>query len=283
MDLDRVKRSEVPGWPGKSRRHNDGYEPDKWENQTGEWASGGDDIETCRRYWKDGYMADDIERLAEGIAAKAEGRVTKRTRRRRYGVVGELDGDRWANGDYETAWVDRPRNGDGLSPIVNIVFAYGANASKTAEHLKWSGIAGAALAKALEDAGWRVGLYANIAMYHGGSKLDKQVSSFLIPVKNPEEMLRPGQVGALFAHPASFRIRAFRAMGGLAIEDPGSILGYCRGWNQGGHSEALKSAIGNKLGGNTIFVMPAFSADEAQDVVNDALAKVTNPLHAEAS
>lgn len=276
MDLDRIAAADAPCI--KQRSNGDRYEPENWGENCGEWAAGGDDIDTVRRYWKDGYMADEVTALASKLAAKAEGRIVNRKRRRRYGMVGELDGDRWSNGDYQTAWIDRPRTGAGTSPIVNVVFNYGANSGAKAEQLQWSGIAGAALAKALEDAGWRVGLYALNTMYINSSD-NRQVSCNLIPVKAPEELLRPGQVGAMFAHPASFRIRCFRAMEGLARWDAGSHLGYSRSFEK--ISPLLKPHISELLGGNTQFVDQVLSEDKAVDAIKATLDKVTNPLMTE--
>tara|TARA_R110002110_G_scaffold970_7_gene3716 strand:- start:4996 stop:5967 length:972 start_codon:yes stop_codon:yes gene_type:complete len=234
-------------------------------------------IEEAYEIWAEGYMGSEITAMGEGLASKAEGLVVQRRRRRVYGPqAGELDADRWANGARDMAFVSRPRRGSKTSPIVTLAFAWGGNSSRKASELRWTGVAASALCYSLEAAGWRVGLTA-MPLNRGWVGKDWW-SAHLIPVKQPEEPLRPGQVGAMFCHPASFRIKHFYAMMAQWVST-GQALGSMRTLPE--IPSEMREDISQRLPGNTIFVDAAFNEGDAMAAVVKALEQVANPMRME--
>ena len=234
-------------------------------------------IEEAYKIWAEGYMGSEITAMGESLASKAEGLVVQRRRRRVYGPqAGELDADRWANGARDMAFVSRPRRGSKTSPIVRLAFAWGGNSRRKARELQWTGFAASALCYSLEAAGWRVGLTA-MPLNRGWVGKDWW-SAHMIPVKQPEEPLRPGQVGAMFCHPASFRIKHFYAMMSQWIAT-GSGLGSMKTISE--IPSEMREDISRRLPGNTIFVDAAFTEKQAIEAVVKALEQVANPMRME--
>lgn len=277
QDLDTYS---IPASEDRFAREERKHEPAEWPEQCDRrgWYSGDDDWQQTVEHWRDGYMQEEIAKLAEEVEAKAEGLVVNRKRRRRFnGVAGDLDGDRWVNGMHDSAFVDRPRSGGRQSPVVNLVFDWGGACSLKAEQIRWSGVAGAALAKALEAKGWSVGIYAAVVLV--STTHSKWSFNLTVPVKRPEEPLRVGQIGAQFCHPASFRCRAFRIMESMSWLDLGAGLGMCRTW---GHMpKHMTSWYHTTLGGNTMLLEKATSRREAEQVVEKVLDGIRTPLHVE--
>ena len=276
LDTYEIPESENRYCNGEEPRH----EPSSWPEQCDEsdWYSGTDDWAATQEHWRAGFMAEEIDKLSAEISAKAEGMVVTRKRRRRFnGVAGDLDGDRWVNGLYDSAFVDRPRSGGRQSPIVNLVFDWGGNANLKPEQLQWSGVAGVALAKALEAKGWSVGLYASVLLH--STSHSKWSFALTVPVKRPEEPVRVGQMGAQFCHPASFRCRAFRVMESLSFMRLGSGLGRCVAWKA--LPKYLTDYYPTTLGGNTMLLDGARSSSEAAAVVKRVLDGIRTPLHVE--
>lgn len=239
---------------------------------------GAESLAEAQEAWTQGYLGSEITAMGESLASKAEGLVVQRRRRRVYGPqAGELDADRWANGARDMAFVDRPRRGSRTSPIVTLAFAWGGNCDKRASQLKWTGVAASALCYSLEAAGWRVGLTA--MPINRSNRAADWWSAHLVPVKQPEEPLRPGQAGAMFAHPTSLRIKHFYAMMSQWVTT-GVALGSMRTLSD--MPKAMRGDIDRMLPGNTIFVDAAFNEADAMKVVVKALEQVANPMMAEA-
>jgi hypothetical protein len=278
QDLDTY---EIPESENRFCNNNDPrHEPSDWPEQCDQrdWYSGEDDWQQTVEHWRDGFMADEIDKLSAEISAKAEGMVVNRKRRRRFnGVAGDLDGDRWVNGMFDSAFVDRPRSGGRQSPIVNLVFDWGGNAFLKPEELQWSGVAGVALAKALEAKGWSVGLYASVILK--STTHSKWTFNLTVPVKRPEEPVRIGQMGAQFCHPASFRCRAFRVMESLSYMRMGDGLGRCVRWAE--MPKRITDYYTTTLGGNTMLLDGARDSSQAASVVKQVLDGIRTPLHVE--
>lgn len=252
-----------------------GYTPADWKERVpGDWYAGDakswDDL--CET-WRVGYMAEEISKMSSGLRAKAEGLIVPRKRkRRRHYEGGELSSDRWINGDYFTPFIVKDGGSRSL-PVVTIATAWGGNCDRKASELRWNGVAAAALADALTRSGWSVGI---TAWYSMQSNCDKNNgTSMLIPVKQPDEVLRIGKLGALLAHPASFRLRQFRLIKALPYVDSGPALGKSKPIAT--IPKPVQDKIRAMLPGNTIVLDSAYSEDTALHAVTQALAAIKNP------
>ena len=227
-----------------------------------------------------GYDTERVARIAKQVQAKAEGLVVQRRRRRKYGLDGELDAQRYADGLHDSAWVSRPRTGNRISPITTVYFEWGGNCDVGASELTWSGAAAVALCSALEAAGWRCGIYA---LATGKSKIKKKdghgVAATIIPVKQPEEPLRVGQVSTMCCLPATYRTLEFRNICNYQT-DMGSGLGSHVYWGSLRKSE--QDAILAALPGNAIRLESARSEYQAVQAIASALDKLRNPMMVEA-
>jgi len=254
----------------------DYYLPEGWPSRLGRDSRfyGAATIEEVQEAWDHGFMADEIVTMGKELAAKAEGLVVNRKRKRVYGAHGpEICADRWANGAHDTAFIHRPRHGAKSCPIASLAFNWGANCDMTGAQLKWTGVAAAALCHALESAGWSVGL--NACPLSSSTRCTGWDTTHIIPAKQPEEPLRPGQLGSIFAHPASYRLRHFMAKQTEWVS-PGSNLGHHNTLQQA--KPEMIAALRHLLPGNAVFVDSSYNREQALASVEKALEQVRNPM-----
>jgi hypothetical protein len=268
------KPNDWEGWCGPPECL-EGYGPDDWAQRVpDDWYAG--DAKSwpeLQETWRVGYMAEEIEKMSQGLRAKAEGLIVPRKRKRRkHHEGGELSSDRWVHGDYYTPFTVKA-GGTRSLPVVTIATAWGGNCDMKASQLRWNGCAAVALADALTRAGWSVGITAWYSMQSNADP--KNRTSMLIPVKQPDELLRIGKLGSLLAHPASFRLRQFRLIKALPLVDSGTALGRSKPIST--IPEEMRSKIRGLLPGNTILLDSVFDERSAIDAITKALESVKNP------
>ena len=268
------KPNDWEGWCGPPECH-EGYTPADWEaKMPSDWYAGDTPSwAQLQEEWRVGYMAEEIEKMSSGLRAKAEGLIVSRKRkRRRHHEGGELSSDRWINGDYHTPYIVKDGGSRSL-PVVTIATAWGGNAGLKAEQLRWNGCAAVALADALTRNGWSVGITAWYSMRSNEDKNNR--TTMLIPIKQPEELLRIGKLGSLLCHPASFRFRQFRLIKALPLVDSGANLG--RSMPLDSIPKPMYRKILDTLPGNTIVLDSVYSEDTALQAVAKALENIKNP------
>lgn len=235
-------------------------------------------VEEIERDWQVGCMQDEVEEMSAAIRAKAAGLVVPRKRKRRYGPIGaEVDSDRWAHQQYDTAFVSRPRQGRKSLPIVSILTQWGGHCGITHEALRWNGVAATALADALTRSGWAVGLH--IMCFHQSAKDKKTYSVYGIPVKQPHDVLNVGTVGAVACHPSTYRLLQFKLYQGMDWAKPGGGHGYPKTMDvfRSQHREMYDKIV-DTYPGNTIVLETSHDESAAIKNVTDALDSIMNPM-----
>jgi hypothetical protein len=235
-------------------------------------------LESVEQDWLRGCKQEEIRSMSSKLRSKAEGMIVSRKRKRRYNaVVGEVDADRWANRQYDQAFVDRPRTGSKGVPIVTVLAQFGGNCGIDHEALQWNGVAAVALCDALTSSGWSVGLHMFAA--HQSNHDRKVMTLHCMPMKRPEDMLNLGMVGAMACHPSTYRDHMFRQYQGLDWVKPGRAHGtpFTMARFREEHS-TMFDRLRDTMPGNTIVLESSYSERAAEQHVTEALEIIKNPM-----
>lgn len=115
-----------------------------------------------------------------------------------------VDMGRVYSGNLDKAWRSSPRRRERAPRVISIDVDVGQNCGVDADDLFWSGAAAVALTDALEDAGYRVELYATTTT-HFGRKGKNHVGLSRFLAKRAQERVNPALTAAMVALPATFR------------------------------------------------------------------------------
>ena len=144
----------------------------------------------------------------------------------------EICRDRLQSGQLEQCWRTMRRSPFIAPQTVAIETTWGGHYGQTAEELFWQGAAAAVLTDILEEAGYRVEVYANRVSEQSGHRHWARVK-----VKEADMPLRPDGLAAVLCHAGIFRTFGF-----LCIEQAEFDVG---GWAHGlGRELALSDAKG---------------------------------------
>src|SRR6266568_4863367 len=142
----------------------------------------------------------------------------------------EICRDRLQSGQLDSCWRTMRRALFVAPQTVAIETTWGGHYGQTAEELFWQGAAAAVLTDILEEAGYRVEVYANrVSQRRSG---DRHLSR--VKVKEAEMPMRSDGVAAVLCHAGIFRTFGF-----LCIEQSESDMGH---WGHGHGSELSPEA-----------------------------------------
>lgn len=170
--------------------------------EAGNWDEGGKKLAKYTRQVSD--LTEDL--LPQGTERKLS-----------YGFDGDdLNTDRLYGGQADTAFESRRRQAGGIIPVITLFVHYGANCDRSANSLFWSGAVGTVLAHRLENAGYRVEIYAvqssvNSLVRAEGNTEKKEIedSMILTKIKSSDQDVRYNNMAALLCNGNTFRNQGF--------------------------------------------------------------------------
>lgn len=155
-----------------------------------------------QRGWGEG--TDKIVRLADAVRDKIPHPYGSR-RAIRWSDQGDMiDMAKVYQGNLDRAWRSSPRQRERAPRVISLDVDVGQNCMVGADDLFWSGAAAVALTDALEDAGYRVELFAT-STTHFEANGKRHVGLARFRAKRAHERVNPALVAALVAMPATFR------------------------------------------------------------------------------
>lgn len=216
--------------------------------------------------WPEG--AERVSKLAASISDVLPKAKSVRRKLRWAEDGDEVDRDRVLSGDLDHSWRSSRREAVDAPRTISIETNWGGNCHLTAEQLFWQGAMAAALADRLEDAGYRVEIYADNYVHHSrGAKTGHSLTR--VRIKEAESPLRPDVLAAALCHAG-----IFRTFGILAIEQsPYRVTtqhGHCR--ELGSREMELLIAAG-VMDRDSILLPMANSEDEAVAGIKRAIEK----------
>jgi hypothetical protein len=226
-----------------------------FEHYGSEWMGGLHNWKEATAMLENGWP-EGAERL-RALASKLAGQVPQaKSIRRKLTWADEGDevcNDRLRGGQIDQCWRTMRRRPFVAPQTVAIETAWGGHYGQTAEELFWQGAAAAVLTDILEEAGYRVELYANrVSQRRSG---DRHLSR--VKVKEAEMPMRSDGVAAVLCHAGIFRTFGF-----LCIEQSESDMGH---WGHG-HGSELSREASTVLNGGTECIAIGTITTEAQAV-----------------
>lgn len=211
-----------------------------------------DEAETLlEKGWPEG--AERLRALAGKLAAQVP---QAKSIRRRLGWVDngdEVCKDRLQAGQIDQCWRTMRRAPFVAPQTVAIETTWGGHYGQTAEELFWQGAAAAVLTDILEEAGYRVEVYANRVSEQSGHRHWTRVK-----VKEADMPLRPDGLAAVLCHAGIFRTFGF-----LCIEQAEFDVGD---WGHG-HGRELNPRDAEMLNGGTESLHIGAISTESEAVV----------------
>lgn len=222
--------------------------------------------------WKEG--AQRAEELVEAIEHMIPMPQGRRRKPRWMDQGDELDKGRMYAGQIDTMWRAAPRTVGPAPRVISVEVAVGGNAHRKADELYWCGVSAIVLTDALEQAGYRVELWASTYNLGSGWGGDNGPDSWCIlnrcRLKEAMEPVRIDSVAAICAHAGVFRTYGFYTF--LANpSDIGSGLGSVRDLEP---AVNLAAEVGVAFKPDVI-VDKVYTKEAAVVMIEDALRQIT--------
>lgn len=170
-------------------------------------------IALLRDGWADG--ATKAQALAQEIGTPAQAKARRRVRCWADNGA-ELNIDRALRGEWERAYRGSRREMRAGSTVIDLVVAWGGNASMTADHLFWGGATMLVLTDVLESAGYRVRLIAADPVRH--YEKDNTFMWSSVVVKEASDPLSVEALAAVTCHAGVYRTLGFAAVGSTPVD-----------------------------------------------------------------
>lgn len=181
-----------------------------------------------------------------------------------------VDMGRVYSGNLDKAWRSSPRRRERAPRVISLDVDVGENCMIGADDLFWSGAAAVALTDALEDAGYRVELFATSST-HFNAEGKRHAGLMRVRAKMAQERMNPALTAAMVALPATFRWYHLMAW----LKHPYHI-GY--GFGKSGTVDAiLQQAMERDLvEGAEVTLQNSLSEERAVEEVTTALERLTS-------
>ena len=234
------------------------------------WYGGLENIDQAigiaREGWREGSdKVAEVSRAMRGDAQRLSAGIVSNRRRKKWSDQGDtLDRERVLAGDLDRAWLTTARDGQGIAPIVSIVFGWGGNAGRDADELVYSGAAALVAADYLTQAGYSVEVVALSVADQGGATY----SATGVKLKKAGEPMRLQAVASAACHPGIFRtlLFAWRCTSAVSVrEGMGSTSGVT------GFTDDELNSLG--VEGTPIVLPHAYDMDQALDNVRAVFAR----------
>jgi hypothetical protein len=226
-----------------------------------------DALHDALRYgWAEGTVK--IQDLADKIRDQIPHPYGSRRKMRWSDQGDSIDMAKVYSGGLDRAWRSSPRQRERAPRVLSLDVDVGQNCMIGADDLFWSGAAAVALTDALEEAGYRVELFASSTSYF---KADKHHMGIVrLRAKRAHERLNPALTAALVALPATFRWYHLHAW----TKHP-HYLGFGFG-KSGTIGEPLEQAmLAGHIEGAEVTLQNALSEKAAVKEVTEALERLT--------
>jgi hypothetical protein len=259
--------------PEQNEALRDGYKAQMRDRMAGRsrstgrsWYGGlkslGEASDLLDKGWPEG--AERVSKLA-GLISDLIPKAKSVRRRLRWADDGdEIDRDRVLSGDLEHSWRSSRRESADGPRTISIETNWGGNWKLTAEELFWQGAMAAALTDRLEDAGYRVEVYANNYVDHSeGHSLTR------VRIKEAESPMRPDALAAVLCHAG-----IFRTFGILAIEQSPYKVNSVHGHSEElGWRELEKLADAGVMDRDSVLLLRANSESQAVEALRRTIEK----------
>jgi G3E family GTPase len=186
-----------------------------------QWYGGLKSLDEAARLIEKGWPegAERVSRLAASISDLLPKAKSVRRKLRWSDSGDEVDRDRVMAGDLDHSWRSSRREALDAPRTITVETNWGGNCRLTADELFWQGAMAAAVTDRLEDAGYRVEVFANNYTSHrGGYSLTR------VRIKEAESPMRPDALAAVLCHAG-----IFRTFGIFAIEQTPYKVNYVHG------------------------------------------------------